>query len=224
MKGRIIGMLGKRGHGKDTVADHLCEVYGFKRMAFADALREEVAEHFGVPVELLLDRDRKETPCKELAPPAPWDVGFRGFMRRILAPLGFLKRSPREVLQHWGTEYRRLGPEGDPEYWTKKLVGKVRSSGDGDYIITDVRFPNEADLFMDQFPELGLEVHTVRVVRPALLNQNKSRADEHPSETALDDFSTDITLTNREGEIAALYREAEQALNLESTLKLGLVG
>ena len=36
----IIGLGFKARSGKDTVADYLIENYGFKRLAFADALKE----------------------------------------------------------------------------------------------------------------------------------------------------------------------------------------
>jgi len=45
----------------------------------------------------------------------------------------------RILLQWWGTEYRR---EQDPQYWVKRLVGGLNPSRR--YVITDVRFPNEA--------------------------------------------------------------------------------
>ena len=38
----ILGLTGARGSGKDTLADHLVERYDFKRIAFADPVREKV--------------------------------------------------------------------------------------------------------------------------------------------------------------------------------------
>ena len=38
----ILGLTGVRGSGKDTLADHLVERYNFKRIAFADPVREKV--------------------------------------------------------------------------------------------------------------------------------------------------------------------------------------
>jgi hypothetical protein len=36
----IVGVAGRLGAGKDTVGDYLVRAYGFKRVAFADALKE----------------------------------------------------------------------------------------------------------------------------------------------------------------------------------------
>ena len=38
----ILGLAGPRGGGKDTLADYLVEDYSFKRIAFADPIREQV--------------------------------------------------------------------------------------------------------------------------------------------------------------------------------------
>lgn len=46
----LIGIVGKKRSGKDTFASVLVE-HGWKRAAFADALKEELAEWLGVSVE-----------------------------------------------------------------------------------------------------------------------------------------------------------------------------
>ncbi len=36
---KLIGLVGRAGAGKTTVAKHLCERYGFVRVAFGDPLK-----------------------------------------------------------------------------------------------------------------------------------------------------------------------------------------
>lgn len=45
----LIGLCGFKRSGKDTVAIGLAQRYGFERFAFADALRQEVADIDGIP-------------------------------------------------------------------------------------------------------------------------------------------------------------------------------
>jgi len=51
--GRIIGLLGLIGSGKDTVSNILVNDYGFHQVAFADSLKEAVSIIFGWPLKML---------------------------------------------------------------------------------------------------------------------------------------------------------------------------
>jgi hypothetical protein len=62
----VIGLLGAKGAGKDTVAGLLSERLGFQCLSFAAALYEEVSSAYGVRVGLLQGRDTKESPLPEL--------------------------------------------------------------------------------------------------------------------------------------------------------------
>ena len=42
----IIGICGFQGSGKDTIADYLQNIYGFKRDSFAATLKDAVAAVF----------------------------------------------------------------------------------------------------------------------------------------------------------------------------------
>lgn len=200
----VIGMLGKRGCGKDTVAGLLTERYGFVRLAFADELKKEVAEHYGVSVDLLNDRVLKEVPQVALNP-------RRNALRKIPV-LSLLTtslfdvlwragaKSPRDVMQAWGMMRRE---QDGADYWVRKIDAHV-SSQPGRYVVSDVRLPNERDWVK------GLGGVTVRVTRPALEAQRKLEGnDSHYSEIALDDYVADHTLVNHENQIDQLFRDAE---------------
>ena len=151
---QIIALTGLAGTGKDTAADILATHCGFTKLAFADALRAEVQAAFNVPAELLTRRDLKEMHTAELALVECTDMGLIGALVRaamaasthaldyawIEAP-----RSPRQILQWWGTEYRRAQKIN---YWLEALRQSITQrhalDGRSRFVITDARFENEA--------------------------------------------------------------------------------
>ena len=157
----ILGLAGKAGSGKDTVAAYLQERYGFIPFSFSDALYKEVATAFGLENEdLLRDRATKEGPSKLLTLDRCHDREFvrvADALLRAQSPLAWIPdvkttpRSPRWVLQNWGTAYRRAQ---DPDYWIGKadeFIQQMTSFGPyaelrpQNFVNTSVRFPNERD-------------------------------------------------------------------------------
>ncbi len=147
----VIGLTGLAGAGKDTVADTLVTHAGFSKIAFADALRDEVLEAFERSDRALWTRrETKEEPTERLA--LGWCTNME-FVQAVNAavfggnmPLGELDepRSPRQILQWWGTEYRRAQFDG---YWVSLLSNRVRTlqgQGQPHIVVTDCRFANEA--------------------------------------------------------------------------------
>ncbi len=152
----IIALTGYAGVGKDTVADLLVTHLGFVKLAFADALRGEVAEAFDIDIGTLADPLTKHEPLPALSM-ARAPLGFVGAVALTIGSehrdaCGFLTpdwlvqaRSPRQVMQWWGTEYRR---RQQSSYWTRQLVGRIAGltrAGHDRLVITDCRFANEAD-------------------------------------------------------------------------------
>lgn len=150
---QIIALTGLANTGKDTVADILVTHAGFTKIAFADALRAEVTRAFclspGGIHPLLTDRATKETPTSRLAFSECHDLGFLGAVAIAQeATVDYAwrnaPRSPRQILQWFGTEYRRTQRV---DYWTTRLVDHIRQLGEMDgrakFVITDCRFENE---------------------------------------------------------------------------------
>ena len=152
---QIIALTGSAGAGKDTAADILVSNCGFTKLAFADALRAEVQSAFGVPAELLTYRDAKELPTETLAYINCTDMGFIGALARREMRHGEVltwrwletPRSPRQILQGWGTEYRRAQRVN---YWIDMLRERIQQlhalDGRTRFVITDCRFENEANM------------------------------------------------------------------------------
>jgi len=157
----IIGLSGYAQSGKDEIANTLLHE-GFERAAFADTLREALMA---------------------LNPMA----GYGVFLNDVVALHGWeeAKRNYPEVrrlLQRMGTEAGR--DVFGEQIWVNKTLGKLDPQKN--YIITDVRFQNEADAIRD----LGGQMW--RVTRPGTGPVNC-----HSSEVALDNYVFDYNVENK---------------------------
>lgn len=190
----VVGLLGKPGAGKDTVADFLVEQDGNAvKLAFGDVLYQEVAKAYDVPVEWLKDRDIKDTPQMALARMHCLDAQVVQVLRdqESTAPL-----SPRFILQTLG-DYRR---QQNPNY----LVDQVQEQAQAalqqgqSVIVADLRRPEEVQMVRD------LGGVTVRVrnskVEAALANAAEQGSIEanHALENALDGMPTDLHIHNND--------------------------
>ncbi len=158
----IIGISGKKRSGKDTLCAALLPLLS---QAGLEAKRRALADSLKDEVTDAL------WPCYRRFGMAWGDV--RGLLDDCATKEDF-----RPLLQVWGTDFRRTLFGGD--YWLLAMSKWIKgNAGPGHAVIVpDVRFSGEADWVHAQ----GGVV--VRVERPGLLS-----ADQHISETALDDYT-----------------------------------
>lgn len=190
----LIGLTGDAGAGKDSAAAVLCSA-GWHSVAFADALRIEVAAAWQVDVRLLTDRATKEVPLQALCV----GHGLNADWLRYCAVNGhnlMTPRSPRWVLQQWGS-WRRAQ---NPLHWIRHVqvwISTQWRAGQADLVVTDVRYANEAAALQ------ALGAHVVRVHRPGLPALPADTA-QHESErhTAIA-VQADIYNSGRLSELAA---------------------
>lgn len=158
----IVGLSGYAQAGKDTAGGMMVQDAGFTRLAFADVLKA-----------VALDCD-----------PGLGDIetmSLRDTVRRIgWERTKSLYPDSRIFLQHLGVAVRN---HVDPAAWVNAVLRQVQPGGR--YVITDVRFPNEAQAIK------AAGGYVVRVSRPGNGPVNK-----HESETALDGFDFDAYLMN----------------------------
>lgn len=116
----LIGLTGRAQAGKDSVADYLEQAHGVYRTAFADAIKNALYAALGED----MDEGDKE------------------------APIAWIGKSRRELMQTLGTEWgRQLIGE---DIWIRALERNFTQWEDaiahcaGYLMITDVRFENEA--------------------------------------------------------------------------------
>jgi hypothetical protein len=159
----IIGLTGYAQSGKDTVANVLVERYGFTRVAFADKIRELLYEAnpmydsiVGEPLFVKAKVDRDG-----------WEEA---------------KKSPhiRRLLQTTGVAARKLFGE---DFWVKQALKDI--TPEGNYVIADVRFENEAD----EIKFTGGQIWRIKRLGVAPVNG-------HISETQMDGYKVDQIFVN----------------------------
>jgi len=209
----LIGISGKIGAGKDTMATMIME---------ATLLR--VAELLGIRAELLAEREAKlvdqmcvngTIPWVSLQAESGWHVKkFAGKLKEVAALLtgvsphnfesqefkslvmpqmwqnGHLKgeMTYRKFLQIMGSDAMR--DHLHPNVWVNALFADYDPQGatsKRNWIITDVRFPNEAAAIKERGGIL------IRINRPGIPQS------DHISETALDSYEFDYVYENEHG-------------------------
>ena len=160
----LIGISGKKQCGKDTICKMIRALDDrWEKHAFADKLKQALAVILDVKVEAFEDNIFKMSDSTIAKP----DGGFYTY---------------RELLQKFGTE---VGSSISPNVWVDALFSNY-SLEDDFWIITDVRFPSEAD---------AIREHGGILIR---VNRNTGYIDNHPSETSLDNYPSFDYIINNE--------------------------
>ncbi|QKJ67458.1 hypothetical protein HQN60_12500 [Deefgea piscis] len=201
----IIGLTGKAGAGKDTVADYLV-TQKFTKIAYADRLRDDVCFAWGIAPELLTERSTKEIPQTALAISGCQDSRFLQHILIVLAGddrsqweiEARMPRAPRWIMQRWG-DYRRALFGAD--YFLIELANKIAEI-DGHIVVSDVRFDNEAQ----QLNQLGAWLWQIQ--RP-----NLTAVTHHASEQGIKSGWIDCDINNS-GTIDHLIENAADKLTL----------
>lgn len=164
--GRLIGLTGFAGSGKDTAALILAQEHGFARVAFADPLRDMLYAlnpiAHGGPMGTLR--------VASIVDSFGWDTAKREFPE------------VRRLLQRIGTEVGRATFGED--VWLDRGMSKARAS-QAPVVFTDVRMGNEALAIR------ALSGQVWRVARPGV-----SALDDHVSELGLPAHLVDRTILN----------------------------
>jgi len=137
----IIGICGLIGSGKGTVADVLVD-HGFKKVSFADKLKDGVSTIFGWD-RAMLEGDTDESRTWREQRDDFWSAETE------------MEVTPRLVLQLFGTDCLRNGFHDG--VWVS-LLKKHMLDNPGNYVIPDVRFRNEQNMIR----ELGGEIWRVQ--------------------------------------------------------------
>lgn len=176
----LLGIVGEKRHGKDTIGDYLVDKYGFVKVSFAHPLKMMVKELFNFSEEQI-NGDLKE----EIDP--RWNA------------------SPRKLLQIIGTDLfrNRMGdyfPNLKDNFWlikAKNTIDDLRKiNPDVNIVITDCRFPNEVEMIRS----LGGKI--IKVVRSSI-----KTTDTHESELYIRNMNDHDKLIKNDSTIDDLYCE-----------------
>lgn len=213
-KACLVGISGKMGSGKDTVASLLAERFYRKGdkvviRSFADSLKEEVAR---LVADALMSQSKQDF-CDLVTSWGGISSTQAQELLKVLHPLitslleqrvepndvtsELLYRNPadkplvREVLKFWGNDVRRAQ---NPDYWvdTAVVYAKEQIEMGVSCVIPDVRRQNEANFIKDAGGLLvRLNVSEQEQMRRLLSRDNKlsdRSAFTHITETDLDDY------------------------------------
>ena len=196
----IIGIGHKARRGKDSVAQVLIDEFGFQRRAFASALYDECHQAY---IRVTPFHHITELPTLQIDlvnssfvqsgdkddPPELFRIAEEWIKRKgvhlgnrpgCLSYWSYecMMDKDAELLQWYGTEFRRnlFGQD----YWLKQLDAWIEEKQPEKLVVPDVRFPNEVEFIKErggQVWKVGGQAQT-----------ETGRPDDHPSETALDDY------------------------------------
>lgn len=192
---RIIGLYGKKGVGKNFVADRIAKVIDkkttqpesppYRMFAFADPIKRFCVDALGLPGKACYGNDQDKATLTD------YDWGQMPFSHQKTG-----RMTVREVMQVVGTELGR-------NIWGKGIWADCLTRNIGRYlddpkvkvafaIVTDVRFPNE----VEAIKQCGGKVWVIR--GPQRIART-SRGDEHESEKLQDDMCGDAIILNDRG-------------------------
>jgi hypothetical protein len=187
----IIGVLGKKRSGKDTISDYLINKYNFTKYGMAHPLKDALMHIFGWSYDQVYNN------AKDSIDPN-WGV------------------SPREVMQLIGTEvFQYYLPEKlEPlqkfgrSFWVNRFEIWRKENRRKNVIISDVRFQHE----VDRINELGGVIW--RVTRPSA----DGVLDLHPSEKEMDEVKGVKCIIENNGTIDELYKKIDRQLFLSAQI------
>lgn len=215
----LLGLGHRARNGKDTVANYLKEkLENVEIIHWADGVYEEctnanstyplIKQEFITPLKtyytVLANKDTGERfAISDKTDPYLHKI----FLERGITEYWGMKDKDPEILQFWGTNYRRKFC--DPLYWVNLTINKAKKiaeSLDSGYIlIPDTRFKNEVDALR---LNSGYYVKVIRTNKDGSQYISEDRDPNHPSEAELESYPADVTL--RAVDVLALKDQVDE--------------
>lgn len=141
---KIIAICGLKRSGKDTIADYLCQHFGYTKIRIANPLKQGLKVMFG------FTDDQLETDLKDVVDER-WGI------------------EPRKIMQFIGTEVMQykineVMPSIGRTFWIKSLIEEHINKEDAKdklFVIPDLRFKHEYEL-LSQYNAVFWRVERIR--------------------------------------------------------------
>ena len=210
---KVVAISGWKRSGKDTAANYLVDEYGYNRVAFADVLKDMVAQEYDIPRGHCDDPQFKEAPLHQY-PVEPKDNFSRAIAEIMKGEFrdynGKPYWTPRALCILKGSVNRSV----TSQFWTNKAIELIinidlenetrhldRSSL---FVISDLRYNSEIAELRNTFQK---DLITIRINRFDTCDSTDS------SERDLDNTQFDIVIENRES-LSSFLRKLEDSLGL----------
>jgi deoxynucleotide monophosphate kinase-like protein len=189
----LIGLVGKKRVGKDTIFNIIKENYpNARRIAFADALKESAAQLLNIPIDQI-DMFKMNSNIKiRMIDEGTHPINFTGLVDMTM----------REFLQRYGTESHR--DVFGTDFWVDEALPKIFfDSPEAITVVTDCRFKNEVERIR------WLNGKVWYVTRPGLI-----LTDGHASEVELESIEGNADyIINNDGNLVDLEKKVLTTLN-----------
>ena len=245
----LIGISGKLGSGKDTVGSiiqYLTSEYrdkydyanwsdrvnnygsdphsSFINKKFAGKLKAVGSLLTGIPVEMFEDQEFKKTDL-----PNEWVYIENGYAAKNMTVRTFLQKLGTEAMRdglHTNVWVNALFADYKMSYRQHPDIDYVEHKAYPDWILTDMRFPNELasvverngiTIRVNRKIKIGGEDYGFTYVDVKQAVKDGIMASEHPSETALDNAEFNYVIENN-GTIQDLVEEVRRILTIEKII------
>lgn len=192
----VVGLTGFARSGKDTVADHLVNVYGFEKMSFATPLKNMVRK-----LDPIIEGGDYINPPQRMSD---------------LEGLGYTEDQIKAEFPEWRRLLQVLGTDCiraiDEDFWLKAMAKEIgKREWDAKIVVPDMRFGNEADMIREGYipgPGIPITNHPYEGVTFSVERHGCEPANGHISDLNVKFISTADTISNN-GTLEELYQTVD---------------